>query len=80
MAVTKSEAAGSGAFTRGQMLIDGAWTAGTAKGEINVESPGNRSVIGSIPRGGAEDVDQAVKAATRAFAEWSKVIPRVKLA
>src|SRR5688572_8877741 len=76
MAVTKSEAAGAGAFTRGQMLIDGAWTAGAAKGEINVESPGNRSIIGSIPRGGAEDVDQAVKAATRAFAEWSKVIPR----
>lgn len=76
MAVTKSEAAGTGAFTRGQMLIDGAWTAGAAKGEINVESPGNRSTIGSIPRGSAEDVDKAVKAAIRAFADWSKVIPR----
>ena len=65
MAVTKSEATGAGAFTRGQMLIDGTWTAGAGRGEINVESPGNRSIIGSIPRGGAEDVDQAVKAATR---------------
>ena len=76
MAVSKGEAAGAGAFTRGQMLIDGAWTAGAAKSEVNVESPGNRATIGSIPRGGAEDVDQAVKAASRAFAEWSRVIPR----
>ena len=37
------------------------------------ENPQN---IGSIPRGGAEDVDRAVRAASKAFASWSRFIPR----
>ena len=76
MAMTKNETADSGAFNRARMLIDGNWTTGAAKGEINVESPGNRRNIGSIPRGGAEDVDQAVLAASKAFVDWSRMVPR----
>ena len=41
-----------------------------------VESPGNRRTIGSVPRGGAEDIDRAVKAASAAFPAWSRVVPR----
>jgi betaine-aldehyde dehydrogenase len=74
MAMTKSKTAETGKHA--QMLIDGAWTSGAAKGEIAVESPGNRKIIAHIPRGTAEDIDRAVKAATTAFASWSKVIPR----
>ena len=58
------------------MLIDGSWTDSASGEEIAVESPGNRQIIASIPRGRAEDVDRAVKAATAAFPAWSKVAPR----
>src|SRR5262249_31990696 len=40
------------------------------------ESPGNRRLFAKVPRGNAEDVDLAVKAASRAFAGWSRVAPR----
>lgn len=59
-----------------QMLIDGNWTGSASGTEIVVESPGNRKPIASVPRGNAEDVDRAVKAATTAFASWSRVVPR----
>ena len=61
---------------RVEMLIDGSWTRSASGEEITVESPGNRQIIAAIPRGGAEDVDRAVKAATAAFASWSRVAPR----
>ena len=62
--------------TVGRMLIGGEWV-GAAGGEtIPVESPGNRSVIGEVPRGGAEDVDRAVRAAAAAFPAWKRTPPR----
>jgi betaine-aldehyde dehydrogenase len=61
---------------RTQMLIDGSWVEAISGKEILVESPGNRRTIGSVPRGGAEDIDRAVKAATAAFPAWSRVVPR----
>src|SRR6266498_1934753 len=74
VAISKTTAATTG--KRAQMLIDGSWVDSTSGKEIPVESPGNRQNIGSIPRGGAEDVDRAVRAAGKAFASWSRVIPR----
>jgi len=59
-----------------QMLIDGEWTDSAGGGVIVVENPGNRRPIASVPRGGAEDVDRAVKAAAKAFESWSRVVPR----
>jgi acyl-CoA reductase-like NAD-dependent aldehyde dehydrogenase len=61
---------------RMEMLIDGSWTRSASGEEITVENPGNRQIIAAIPRGGAEDVDRAVKAATEAFTSWSRVAPR----
>ena len=58
------------------MLINGSWVDSVSGMEIPVESPGNRQIIASIPRGGAEDVDRAVKAASEAFPGWSRTIPR----
>ncbi|MGD9830580.1 MAG: aldehyde dehydrogenase family protein [Hyphomicrobiaceae bacterium] len=58
------------------MLIDGAWTKSADGREIAVESPANRKPFASVPRGGAEDVDRAVRAATAAFPAWSRVAPR----
>src|SRR5215203_4339734 len=74
VAMSKTTAATTG--KRAQMLIDGIWVDSTSGKEISVESPGNRHIIASIPRGGAEDVDRAVQAASKAFASWSRVIPR----
>jgi betaine-aldehyde dehydrogenase len=58
------------------MLIDGSWVESVSGKDILVESPGNRRTIGSVPRGGAEDIDRAVKAASAAFPAWSRVVPR----
>ena len=74
VAMSKTTAAASG--KRAQMLIDGSWVDSVSGKEIPVENPGNRQIIASIPRGGAEDVDRAVKAASKAFPGWSRVIPR----
>src|SRR4029450_4066073 len=74
IAMSKTTVAASGKHV--QMLIDGSWVASVSGKEIAVENPGNRQVIASVPRGGAEDVDRAVKAASKAFAGWSHVIPR----
>ena len=76
MAVAVSKAPKAAAPKRVQMLIDGNWVDSVSGKDILVESPGNRRTIASIPRGGAEDIDRAVKAATKAFPAWSRVVPR----
>src|SRR5438067_4513832 len=43
----------------------------TATERIDVINPATEEVIGSVPAGTAADVDNAVAAATRAFAAWS---------
>ncbi|HXD45156.1 MAG TPA: aldehyde dehydrogenase family protein [Pseudolabrys sp.] len=59
-----------------RMLIAGQWVASAAGEVLTVENPANRTVIAEIPRGRAEDVDRAVKAAAAAFPAWSRVAPR----
>jgi betaine-aldehyde dehydrogenase len=62
--------------TTGRMLIGGEWVDSADGRTIEVESPGNRSIVGVVPRGGAEDVDRAVKAAMAAFPAWRRTPPR----
>ncbi|HEY5827977.1 MAG: aldehyde dehydrogenase family protein [Hyphomicrobiaceae bacterium] len=76
MAVAMSKAQAGTGPKRAQMLIDGSWVESVSGKDILVESPGNRRTIGSVPRGGAEDIDRAVKAASAAFPAWSRVVPR----
>jgi betaine-aldehyde dehydrogenase len=60
----------------GQMLVGGEWV-DSANGEtIAVENPGDRTTLGYVPRGDAEDVERAVRAAASAFESWSGVTPR----
>jgi acyl-CoA reductase-like NAD-dependent aldehyde dehydrogenase len=59
-----------------RMLIDGAWVDSASGETLMVENPGRRTKVASIPRGGEEDVDRAVKAAQRAFPAWSRTPPR----
>ncbi|MEA2986466.1 MAG: hypothetical protein QOD94_2720, partial [Alphaproteobacteria bacterium] len=76
MAVAMSKTTAATNHKRAQMLIDGSWVDSTSGEAISVQSPGNRQIIAGIPRGGSEDIDRAVQAANRAFASWSRVIPR----
>src|SRR4030067_1742383 len=62
---------------REMMLIDGEWVASSDGRFAPVEGPGRRgSIIGEVPRAGADDVDRAVRAATKAFEKWKRVAPR----
>lgn len=64
------------ALKQARMLIGGEWV-GSASGEtLTVDNPANRTPIAEIPRGRAEDVDRAVKAAAAAYPGWSRVAPR----
>ena len=64
------------ALRQAKMLIGGEWV-GSASGEtLTVDNPANRTPIAEIPRGRAEDVDRAVKAAAAAYPGWSRVAPR----
>jgi lactaldehyde dehydrogenase/glycolaldehyde dehydrogenase len=75
-----AELTGSGTY-RGQMLIDGQWTQGSARDVFEVENPANQRIIGTIPQGGAEDAAAALKAARRAQPAWAALPPfeRAKL-
>ena len=53
-----------------KMLIGGEWVDAAGGDRIEVENPSRREPLGSVPRGTAEDVDRAVKAAAKAFPEW----------
>src|SRR3954468_16294231 len=59
-----------------RMLIDGAWVDSASGATLLVENPGRRTPVASIPAGGAEDVDRAVRAAQTAFPAWSRTAPR----
>ncbi|GIO30120.1 MULTISPECIES: NAD-dependent succinate-semialdehyde dehydrogenase [Paenibacillus] len=52
-----------------KMYINGQWK--SCKEEMEVRNPANLEVIGTIPRGGAEEASQAVDAAFAALGAWS---------
>ena len=54
------------------MLIAGERTEGAASEGIAVVDPATEETLESVPRGTAQDVDAAVQAAHRAFADWQK--------
>ena len=49
------------------LLIGGEWTGAADGRRIEVENPSRREVLAEVPRGGAEDVDRAVRAAAAAL-------------
>ncbi|WP_409252077.1 aldehyde dehydrogenase family protein [Bacillus sp. SCS-153A] len=59
------------------MYINGEWVQSRSGESITFYDPADQSVIGTIPRGGKEDVEDAVKAARSAFESegWRKVKP-----
>ncbi|MDI3406214.1 aldehyde dehydrogenase family protein [Streptomyces cavernicola] len=57
---------------RSKIYVDGAWTPSTGSETTQVVNAATEQVMGSTPAGTAEDVDRAVTAARRAFADWSQ--------
>jgi betaine-aldehyde dehydrogenase len=77
MSVTEqNRPAAASAPRHAQMLIGGDWVDSASGETLTVENPGRRVPIASVPRGGREDVADAVKAAQAAFPAWSKTPPR----
>ncbi|WP_244635579.1 aldehyde dehydrogenase family protein [Chthonobacter albigriseus] len=62
-----------GATARGAMLIGGVWSAGTARGTIEVENPADERVVATIPDGTADDAVAALEAARRAQPGWARL-------
>jgi betaine-aldehyde dehydrogenase len=57
-----------------KMWIGGKWVdAGSGK-TLNVVNPANGETFATVPLGGKVEVDEAVKAASKAFPVWSKIL------
>ena len=54
-------------------FIDGAFAKSSGKDWIDVSNPANGAVLARVPQGSSADVDNAVKAARKAFPAWSKL-------
>ncbi len=57
-----------------QLLIDGRWSGGSG-GRVEVINPATEEAVAQAPTASPEEVEQAVQAAHRAFASWSRTPP-----
>ena len=57
---------------RDKLYINGEWVPSTGTGRIEVTNAATEEVMGSVPKGTANDVDRAARAASDAFSQWSK--------
>lgn len=60
------------------LFIDGAWRAPSGQGLAEVINPATEAVVGVVPLGDERDVDNAVAAARKAFASWSRTPSSVR--
>ena len=58
-----------------KMIIDGKEVESVSRQRADVINPATEKTAGSVPKGTAEDVDKAVKAARQAFRKWSRLTP-----
>jgi len=58
--------------------VGGAWTAGAARGFVDVTNPADGSRVGGVPALSAADTQAAIDAAHAAFASWSAELPQVR--
>jgi acyl-CoA reductase-like NAD-dependent aldehyde dehydrogenase len=63
---------------RDNFYINGQWVAPTTKETIDVHNAGTGEVMGSVPAGGAKDIEAAVAAARAAFDAWSQTSPATR--
>ena len=55
-----------------QIFVNGKWVDSTATEFIDVVNPATEETIATVPRGTAEDVDLAARAAAESFVQWSQ--------
>ncbi len=67
------------AVTRHKNFVGGTWVDSTSGETMEVLNPSTGEVIAEVPRGTAEDVDRAVEAAKKAFAEWRDKTPKDRM-
>jgi succinate-semialdehyde dehydrogenase/glutarate-semialdehyde dehydrogenase len=56
-----------------QLYIDGAWGAGASGKSEDVLNPATGQPVGKVPHADTADLDRALAAAKKGFAQWSKV-------
>jgi aldehyde dehydrogenase (NAD+) len=56
----------------GQIFIDGKWVDSSGTDVITVINPATEEAFATVPRGSADDVERAAKAAAAAFEHWSQ--------
>jgi aldehyde dehydrogenase (NAD+) len=57
---------------RNQILIGGKWVDSSGDGVLTVTNPATEQPFATIPRGSAEDVDRAARAAAESLDSWSQ--------
>ena len=62
-------------ITRETIYVNGAWVPSAGRGTLPVTNSTTEEVMGTIPEGTPEDVDQAVAAAKAAFPGWAATPP-----
>jgi aminobutyraldehyde dehydrogenase len=65
--------------TQHKQFIGGEWVESSSGETMEVLNPATGEVIAEVPRSGAEDVDRAVDAAKRAWAEWQSKTPKDRM-
>lgn len=63
-----------------KLYIGGKWVPGASGEFISVEDPAEMKFFARVPRGNAEDVDRAAKAARAAFPAWAKTSLKDRIA
>ncbi|MGE8114243.1 aldehyde dehydrogenase family protein [Pseudomonas sp. NPDC086566] len=61
-----------------RLFIDGRWQQPVGQGMAEVIDPASEAVAGRVPLGNEADVEHAVNAARRAFADWSRTPSSVR--
>ena len=60
---------------RDKLFIGGEWTPGRSGRTFEVVNPSTEEILGAVPRGMPEDVDDAVGAAETALGIWWRLTP-----
>ena len=68
----------SGLLTEGTHLIGGEWVPAASGETIDVIDPATQDLLLRVPRGGAADIDAAVRAAAAAFPAWRDTSPAAR--
>jgi succinate-semialdehyde dehydrogenase/glutarate-semialdehyde dehydrogenase len=58
------------ALFRQQAYIDGKWCDADGKAKLEVDNPADKSILGTVPKMGADETRRAIEAADRALPAW----------